>query len=515
MFRERYSNIEQPIDIINIPYTEYANNSVEYGYGPFYRVYSQLAFNESRTNWANTEYYFRPFKLNTPERYTNTSDRYKVITMGLGADLECRELTSKKMNDSAGLENIESAGELGMTEEGSIVPSITIVNTPNGTVGPPGSGISSGGVCLSTFSQLDATPYANLSHPKGTLISLYAWPDWTPMIDYNPWGDKDNTCPDSFPFMAVSATYTVSPRNKTAISSGKTAAEICTPVINSGLFELTVSPSGNVYSAVPSGEVRPLPTTTNITAWRKKINAAIQLGNSFFPRQNSNGPRYLDRRRADTYSATNWALILGALNSSSVLDVTKWDVNALPKPEAVASELQSLYRHLFVEYMALDPFSTLQIMDSLTPAESASRPFTGSKTNSQRRVQVSESSYIISIIILIFFLFTLGAVYIRPMDRGLAFVPTTLGATLAFVSDSEALEDVKGTSGMTTREREEHLKALGHKYYVGWGDSPAPGGRGTIRRYGLHREDWRPNDDLIQQRVSSAYSEGVSPISTE
>lgn len=82
------------------------------------------------------------------------------------------------------------------------------------------------------------------------------------------------------------------------------------------------------------------------------------------------------------------------------------------------------------------------------------------------------------------------------MDGGLPFVPTNLGATLAFVAGNEALTDVKGTSGMSTRERERHLKKLDRSYFVGWGNSPVgvdERGRkrvgGVRRRCGLHREE--------------------------
>lgn len=191
----------------------------------------------------------------------------------------------------------------------------------------------------------------------------------------------------------------------------------------------------------------------------------------------------------ESYAPTNWALILASLNTTSQLDISKWNGTSLLPASAIADELGSIYRKLFVEYLALDANSTLPIMMSLAPTNSSS-PMSGQSTITLRRVLVSPINFIVSAVILGIFLVTIVAVYAWPMDSGLPFVPITLGATLAFVHGSEALEDVKGTSGFSTSQREKHLKRLGHRYYIGYGNGGNGDGDGpdAPRRYGLHTE---------------------------
>ena len=489
MFREVYTSMSENVDFIPVPMTTYPNQSIGDGYGPFYTVYSQLSLKARPTNWTTDRYFFRPFQLSQSNSAVNASDRYKVTTTGIGADLECHYIPSYPDKD-----NIRTSAGLDDSELPSLEPNITVVNTPNGTIPRGNTSQQPGGVCLSAFGAINGLSYANSTHSSGQINGVYVWPDWTPMAYYNIWGDAENTCSDSFPFMAFSIPLAPRPSNTTSTSM---IAQLCTPVIKSGHFEVTVDLNGGVQSAVPKSAFIPLPNEPEKITWRKKINAAIQTGNSFFPLPGDNGQRYLQRRMANTYAATNWALILGNLASNSSLNTNNWVSGELPDPSVMASELAGIYRRLFTQYMALDPLATLPIMDSLPPfsASPDSAPLSGTVSTTQRRVIVSRTSYIVSAIILIFLLLTVVAVYTRPMDRGLPFVPTSLGVTLAFVAGSEALDDVKGTSSMSTRERERHLRQLDRRYFIGWGNSAAGvDGRGRKRvgyrrRYGLHREE--------------------------
>ena len=488
LFHDTYPLVQDVRQFAPLPSTFYPNKSTDGGFGPFYRVYDQVALNATSTEWSNEQYFFRPFQLGKAMRHINATDQYQASTLGIGAELRCEEIPvdGNHVNITTGMRS-----SAGLTyENGSISPSFTIVNTSNEAGVPDGGNSQLVDVCNSAFERIQSTNFANLTNPYGELNALYVWPDWTPMMDYNRFPDVDNTCADSFPFMGISASFSVSPENVTSSPSHKAFASLCKPVIKAAQFDVTVSPTGKVLSATQKAPLTPLPNNPETVKWRKKLNAAIQLGNSFNPQRYTNANRYLQRRRADTYAATNWALILGSLNSTSVLDARKWNSSALPDADSITAELTSLYSHLFTEYMALDPFSTIPIMDAVSKP---SPSMAGTILTTQRRVLVSKSSFIVSEIILIIFLLTLVAVYVRPMDRGLPFVPTNLALTLALVHGSEASNDVKGTSGMSTRERERRLRELGGKYFVGWGDSVVEG-VGKVRRYGLHREEWDYGD---------------------
>lgn len=487
LFQETYVRAPRTTDYVPTPYTDFQNRSINDGYGPFYTVYSQLALNASATSWTNGDYYFRPFQLSDLNYPRNSSDRYKATTLGIGADLDCQpiqfEFNSSKPGLSTGAQ-ITGAGSYWTV-------ALNVVNTPYGSLPVNSTTRVPGGVCMSALGGIDTTVLTNFTHPKSQLNALFAWPDWTLMEDYNAWGDPSHNCANSFPVVALSAGLSFDARNSTALDGLKTQSLLCKSIVKFGSFNVTVTPSGVVQEAVLINSLTEAPNSSTTTAWMKKINSELQIANSFFPDNfhGGNGARYLDRRPFESYAATNWALILASLNTTSQLDTSKWNGTSLPPTSAIADELGSIYRKLFVEYLALDANSTIPVMMSLSPINPSS-PISGQSTITLRRVLVSPTSFIVSAVILGIFLVTIVAVYAWPMDRGLLFVPVTLGATLAFVHGSEALEDVKGTSGFSTSQREKHLRRLGHRYYIGYGNSGDGDGDGldAPRRYGLHTE---------------------------
>jgi len=484
LFQETYVRVPRTTEFIPMPYTDFQNRSINDGYGPFYTVYSQLALNASATSWANEDYYFRPFQLSDYDYPRNNSDRYKATTLGIGADFDCQpiqfEFNSSKPGVRTGAQ-ITGAGSYWTV-------ALNVVNTPNGTLPVNSTTSVPEGVCMSAFGGITTTLLANLTHPQSQLKALHAWPDWTIMEGYNPWGDPSDNCANSFPVVALSAGLSVDAQNSTSLDGLKTQSLLCKSIVKFGNFNVTVTPSGAVQEAVLINSLTEAPNSSTTTSWMKKINSELQIANSFFPDNfGDNQIRYLTRRPFESYAATNWALILASLNTSSQLDTSKWNGTSLPPASAIADELSSIYRKLFVEYLALDANSTLPIMMSLTPNNSSSS-ISGQSTMTLRRVLVSRTSFIVSAVILGVFLLAIVAVYARPMDKGLPFVPITLGATLAFVHGSEALEDVKGTSGFSTSQREKHLSRLGHRYYIGYGNSGDGDGSDAPRQYGLHKE---------------------------
>lgn len=484
LFQETYVRVTRTAAFVPTPYTSFQNRSITDGYGPFYTVYSQLALNASVSSWTNEDYYFWPFQLSDHNYPRNSSDRYKATTLGIGADLDCQPIRFEFNSSTAGV----STGAQLTAAGSSWVVALNVANTLNGSASNHNFTSAPEGVCMSGFGGIDTNLLANLTHPHSQLKALYAWPDWTIMEDYNPWGDPTNNCANLFPVVALNAGLSVDAQNFTTPIGLEAQSLLCKSIVKFGMFNVTVTPSGAVQEAVLINNLTEAPNSSKTISWKKKINSELQIANSFFPDNfGSNGQRYLSRRPFESYAATNWALILASLNVTSQLDANKWNGTSVPPISAITDELSSIYRKLFVEYLALDANSTLPVMMGLTPINS-SAPISGQSTITLRRVLVSRTSFIASALIIGVFLLTIVAVYVRPMDKGLPFVPISLGATLAFVHGSEALEDVKGTSGFSTRQREKHLKRLGHRYFIGWRNGEVGDGSNAPRQYGVHKE---------------------------
>ena len=495
MFEESYVPVPRSAEFVLTPEEAFQNRSATDGYGAFYSVYSQLALNATAMPWTTEDYYFLPFELRDRLAPSNSSDRYQATTVGIGADLVCEEM-SFDVNGNAiegartgGLPNTTSGSGSGGAPDWDL--SLNVVGSSvDGSV-EIGDLLPIGGVCLSAIGWVDPNVSVDYTQSQPQFAATLVWPDWSIMKDYSEWGDSTDECSSVFPIATINVGLSGDLNDNPTVESFQKESQLCTSFMRYGLFNVTVTPTGTVQEAVLANQLAKVPDSDRNTKWRENINYKMQLANSFYPDSysasgGSNSARYLERRLFESYASTNWALILAGLNASSQLDASKWPAEFIPSASDLTQEIRSIYRRLFVEYVSLDANSSVPIMTSLQPNEPAadgSIPIAGQNMIVTRRVLVSRPRFIISAIILGIFLLTLAAVYTRRLDRGLPFVPTSLGATLALVYFSEALEDVRGTSGINTEEREQRLRALGYRYYIGWGDN----GDGR-RRYGLHRE---------------------------
>jgi hypothetical protein len=78
------------------------------------------------------------------------------------------------------------------------------------------------------------------------------------------------------------------------------------------------------------------------------------------------------------------------------------------------------------------------------------------------------ASVILSIVILVFVIFTTILVYVRRRHPFLPREPSTIAAILAFIYASKMLDDFIDTERLTSKEMENKLKATGKRYGLGW-----------------------------------------------
>lgn len=145
-------------------------------------------------------------------------------------------------------------------------------------------------------------------------------------------------------------------------------------------------------------------------------------------------------------------------NSSRLLDPQL----PVPKIEDVLGPLNQVYSKLFAIWLGRNKEYLLAPVRS---KESAT--IYGSRIQSERRLFLSSTMFIISEVILCTYVVVALWVYIRRPGQYLARMPTSIAAIIALFAASTAVEDMQCTSHLDSKGRAQHLRRLDSRYGFG------------------------------------------------
>lgn len=233
--------------------------------------------------------------------------------------------------------------------------------------------------------------------------------------------------------------------NSTEITNKTTI--LCHPTLSTGIANVTVTGSGTVLQAEivqsANGWLQEFFTTT-------PADLVLQA-HLFIIDSNS-------RWHNDSFSS-DWQNYLIA--ETSVGDRFLDPSQEAPHHAEATSVFAAMYGKLFAILLGNNK-------DLLfTDVGSSLGPVSGQRIQSEKRIFLSLSAFIIAEIILGLYVITTVVLYIRRPWRILPRLPTTIASTIAFFAASYALKDFEETAHMSTAEHRKWLEHLDYRWAYG------------------------------------------------
>ncbi|KAJ4990053.1 hypothetical protein SVAN01_04516 [Stagonosporopsis vannaccii] len=234
-------------------------------------------------------------------------------------------------------------------------------------------------------------------------------------------------------------------RNQTEVNwkdatKDNTLLVLCQPQLSIGTAEVRVDPNGVLLDA---------PTNVSIEA-----AGGIQLSNTLF------GPK--SEPLHDWHNNSFASEHLHYFANRARGDVRLTDPHMpLPTFSDVEKALEKAIARLFATWAATN------LEKLFLPATDATEPIQGQTITEQKRLFFRMPLLIISEVILGIYILVSILVFVRRPGRYLPRLPTSIAAVIALFASSAAVQDLQGTSHMTNKEREKHLKDLDHRYRYG------------------------------------------------
>jgi hypothetical protein len=132
----------------------------------------------------------------------------------------------------------------------------------------------------------------------------------------------------------------------------------------------------------------------------------------------------------------------------------------LPRFSDVERPMKEAYERLFAAWLGLN-------RQYLFLPSNTTMPVSGTTITRQERIFVNPVMFVISAVILGIYTVVSIIIIIRRPGRYLARMPTSIAAVIALFATSAAVEDVQGTSGLSSKERGKYLDRLGNTYGYG------------------------------------------------
>jgi hypothetical protein len=435
-----------PFDGTFLPLFQLKGDAAE----PFLMATSNQTANTPMPPWSDKELFYLPFSPNTQQQ--NVTWTYRATTPVVGAQLQCSAFPP------ASVLNVTGA-QAGPDAEDPMWSTANLTVMLPQTNGPPVTCVPRG-------------PFPYLAQETIIVEQVHGRPTGQSAFEFayglDGCTDGENTvygltCPNSSTAAGAfcrnhvaagwvrgdSANDTSS--DPTEIPSILTAWNatiiICEAMVVTGMADVMVGEDGHVLETFS--------TNVSTTGVEKYFSTSpddlLGQANQYIL---DNGAEWHN----DSFPSdwTNY-LIEQAINSSRLLDPTL----PPPPPEDVISPFSALYSKLFAILLSRD-------MDLLfVKNTNVTTQLPGSILKPETRVFMSTAMFYIAETILILYITTTIMLYIKRPWRILARMPTSPASIIAFFAASNALNDFKGTAGMTERQLAQHLVMLDARYGFG------------------------------------------------
>ena len=414
---------------------------------PFYVAFANMSSSTPLPPWVTPEYFFLPLGINS----TSTDDgavELNFLTGGYGADLDCQELSDFES---------DAMYNLSFSSDGTQARIVTSHRQPDGNLYQckPFSAVV-------PSSQAEDQRY----NSTGDFKQVYGEPSGTKALEFSGVMISDDNHDDvarrndfctSLILKGWLRAVLPTDTNSSSISRSIPAlAEIdatvvlskvfmtCRPRVRLASFNVTISPSGSIHSAVQESDaIYDIPTNVDLS-FALNLTRDVVGGIPDLIWHN------------DTF-ATDWTnyLLKALINSTTLLDAT------LPVPDfqTISNLTSNIFSRLFAIQMSLQT-SLLMTADPYTPPQAVNR------LSLERRVFISEKFFRIAVAILALDLVVAVVFYCRAPSPFLPRMPTNIANQLAYFAGSHVIDDVARAGGDFT-ELDRRGYRYGYGEYVG------------------------------------------------
>ncbi len=151
------------------------------------------------------------------------------------------------------------------------------------------------------------------------------------------------------------------------------------------------------------------------------------------------------------------------LISMARTDSSRFVDPSLPTPSA--KEAAAVFSEVYAKLFAILLGSNLDLILPSNNTQTTLIP--GLIVKPTTRIFLSLPMFILAEFILGLYILVTILVYVRRPSRFLPRLPTSLASIIPFLVASQAELDLKGTSGMSTKERDDYVRKLDHRYGFG------------------------------------------------
>lgn len=230
----------------------------------------------------------------------------------------------------------------------------------------------------------------------------------------------------------------------------------CSPRLVVGEATVLVSPNGQLQQPVKDLEVSEHLSAQDLERYLSNdiINLIGQSNQFLFPTGIDDSMPWHN----DTFASQYINHFIRARNGTRLLDPYK----PPPNFDDVEEPLRAVYSYLFAIWLGANKEKLL------VPYETAPIPtIQGWKIMRVERLFLSKPMTAVAEGILLCYAIVALLVYFRCPGEYLARLPTSIASIMALFAASAAVQDVKGTSQMSKKERARHLEELGARYGYG------------------------------------------------
>jgi hypothetical protein len=408
---------------------------------------SNATRNTPLPSWTDNSLFYLPLFAETASPAKTNSSYFEATTQALGAELDCTELKPGN-NFDVSMTNVD----------------IQINMYMNFTV--PGA---TGNVRCSTNRTVwagDAT-----SGPYGRSSNCVTGPSATEIVSMvqpreNATQQEREACMSTIVFVWMRRASGTCPLGKKMTLEEQDSLFVqCRPKVVTGRGKIQVDASGRLRH--PAQNIRmdaPIDTGhTNAGTQNVLSNDVINIvGQSNLYLFRYSGASF--HNDSFTYDYTNY-FVRRAINSTRFIDPTK----PLPTLSDIVGPLNKAYSKLFAIWLGTNK------KNLFVPVGAEKAPsINGYKVQSEKRLFLSKTMFIISQAILCTYVIVAIWVYARRPGRYLARMPTSIASLIALFAASTAVEEMCGMSHLDKKGRARHLERLDSRYgfgsFIGGGD---------------------------------------------
>ncbi|QDS69130.1 hypothetical protein FKW77_010376 [Venturia effusa] len=433
VFQPEYSYQFNPLNGSAGPFISEDKQSLE----SVYIATSNRTANTSLPAWTDSQRFYFPFKADAG--FMAPSQSYRARTPTISAKLACLPLSKESNFNLTGTQK-GTGGQFTVPGSADLVVSLTsdqgekveciirnVVANGNTTFGQP-----IGASAIEFFYALDGSSKSSAKDASFCREHLAA--GWVRATLIN----------GSLP--ANESSFA----NQTIITSHEETIAVCQTKLTAASADILVSADGhvqNVYS----------------------VNNSIHDVTSFLSTTPSDLIAQVHQIILSNVEGLHWHtdalpsdflnfLVEQAINSSLHLDPE----NPPPSFDSIVAPFDALFSQLFATLIGRN-------MDRLLKPVSTDKStiLNGFTVRVTTRVFMSKAMFIIAEVILILYIGVTITLYLRRPWRILCRMPTSLGSIIAFFAASHAVNDFRGTLGMSSKELNTHMKRSNDRFGFG------------------------------------------------